>query len=296
MDDEWWRSADASWWVKLNRASRHIEDLDKHVHDFMRRNPYAVVSESGPRPNETTYRLRVVHAIPIEFGAIVGDCLHNLRSALDCAAFELARRYVGRGLTEAEERACEFPIRDLPSRLDAFFRDRCRLHLYGPRERRAIAGVQPGWRHDHAMRLKVPDLGTRQDDVKWDELWLLNRLSNIDKHRRLHIAAWWPDLTYWTSDDSERVSARWTYGRPPFENGDVLGRLLVDEPDAAPPRNIYQELDLRIVDPPAACNQDLVGLLRRMHQYIASWVVPRVLNPYWLDANGNLVPRQKTSD
>lgn len=287
VDEEWWRSPDASWSIKLRRASQHIAELEQRMRDFTQQRPYEIESESGPGPKQTTYTVRLRRAIPLDFAAIIGDALHNLRSALDCSAFELARRHLGRDLSEQEERDCQFPITETPSQLTSFFAAKSRPRLYGPRDRTAIAGVQPGWQHDQAVRRNVANLGARELPVKLDELWLLHRLSNIDKHRRLHIAGWFANLVYWTSNDSEPMSARWTYGRPPYEDGAVLGRLEIDEPDAALPGEIHHELDLRLVEPPTASNQDVTSLLGRMHDYLANWVLPRVLNPYRLDENGN---------
>ena len=40
--------------------------------------------------------------------------------------------------------------------------------------------------------LGTTELRPREEEVAYDPLWLLSRLSNIDKHRRLHLTAWWP--------------------------------------------------------------------------------------------------------
>ena len=89
--------------------------------------------------------------IPIHFSTMIGDVLHNLRSALDCIACEMARRSVGRDLTEQEEHACEFPIRSKPSELRKFFKHDRRTNLYGPEERQAIRAVQPARLHDYLV-------------------------------------------------------------------------------------------------------------------------------------------------
>ena len=100
--------------------------------------------------------------IPVHFSTTIGDALHNLRSALDCAAYELARRHVGCDLTEKEELACEFPIRDDPAKLDRFFSERGRQDLYGRRERQAILDVQAAWLHDEVARLGTIKLHPRR--------------------------------------------------------------------------------------------------------------------------------------
>jgi hypothetical protein len=48
--------------------------------------------------------------IPVSISTTLGDALHDLRSALDCAACEIARRYVDGDLSNAEERAVQAPV------------------------------------------------------------------------------------------------------------------------------------------------------------------------------------------
>ena len=54
-------------------------------------------------------------SIPVEWSAIVGDALHNLRSALDCFVVGLAESNLARALTADEERRLQFPICATPN-------------------------------------------------------------------------------------------------------------------------------------------------------------------------------------
>jgi hypothetical protein len=125
----------------------HIDNLAGQVSDFLRAGSYEIIPEQGS-PGEIVYRLRMSRPIPIHFSTTLGDALHDLRSALDCAAGGMAGRYVDRDLNEAEERACEFPICSKPSELREFFKRQPRPSLYGPREQQAIREVQPAALHD----------------------------------------------------------------------------------------------------------------------------------------------------
>ena len=153
--NDWWRDPASAWWAKVDRAKHHINALAADIDSFLGSTAYEVLAEPGEQPNETIYRLRMPRSIPVDFSTTIGDALHNLRSALDCAAYEMARRHVGRDLTEKEELACEFPIRDDPDNLNRFFSERGRQALYGPNERQAIRDVQPAWLHDEVARLVV---------------------------------------------------------------------------------------------------------------------------------------------
>jgi len=276
-DPGWWLDPESAWWAKAARAGQHIDSLRAEVDDFLTGGSYEVVPEQGDQPGETIYRLRMSQPIPIHFSTVIGDALHNLRSALDCAACEIARRHAGRQLAEEEELACEFPIRSEPSKLEAFFEDRRRASLYGPRERQAIRAVQPAWLHDYLAGRGETNLHERSEEVAYDHLTVLNRLSNIDKHRRLHVAAWWSELVYWGSDGPSR--RQWRWGTPPFKDGSVLGHLFDDpgHPEALP--ELHHEMELRLLDPPGAATTDIVRLLESMHHDVTRRVLPHVLNP-----------------
>jgi len=281
-DPGWWLDPDLAWQVKMARSKEHIDDLTKQIDTFVRSGTYEVEAEHGDDPLETVYRLRMSRPIPRRFSAIVGDALTNMRSALDCAIYGLVRRNVDRELTPAEEAACQFPIYEVKTELDAFFQRRYLPELLGPNED-AIRAVQPGALHDYLAAQGGTDLHPREEEVAYDSLTLLNRLTKIDKHRRLHVITWWPDLIYWGSDLPAR--RRWRWGQPPFEDGAVLG-FLVDDP--GPPPGVRHELQLRVWLPPASSassarllaaaviNSEVVRLLTGLHQHLAWRVLPRL--------------------
>ncbi len=270
----------------MARAEEHIDDLEEKVAAFMSGGTYQVEAERGDDPLERAYRLRMSRRIPPRFSAIVGDALHNMRSALDCAAYGLARRNVGRDLTPAEEGACKFPIYGTKADLDAFLQGRHIPVLLGPSED-AIRAVQPGALHDYLAQRGGIELHSRDEEVAYDSLMVLNRLTNIDKHRRLHVVTWWPDLVYWGSDNP--TDRRWRWGRPPFEDGAVLG-VLIDDPDhPEPPPELHHDMQLRVwLQPPAGSSAsarliaaatidiELVRLLTALHQHLARRVLPRL--------------------
>lgn len=199
--------------------------------------------------------------------------------------YELATRHVGRELTEAEQLKCEFPIRDELAKVDAFSNERPRRPLYGARERRAIRDVQPGWLHDQIVAMGSTSAQPREEEVRWDSLTLLQRLSNVDKHRTLHLVGWWPDFIYWGGNEGD-PEYRWQWGRPPFENGSILGTLIADAGQPAPAPQLHHEIELRLFQPPEVRHSDVVGLLTSIHQRLSSWVMPRVLDLQGLGPDG----------
>jgi hypothetical protein len=273
-DDTWWQNLDSAWWAKTQRARYHIDNLADEIRAFMQSKPYEILINRGD--GETIYRLQMHRPIPVSLSTIIGDALHNLRSALDCAAFDLARWHVQRegqrDLTEPEERACQFPICETQAAFDKFFSG-TRATLYGPREREAMRGVQPARVHDYLAERGQPTHYPREEEVDHDPLYLLNKLSNIDKHRRLHLAFWWPWMASWGSDAPSR--RQWRWGRPPFVDGAILGRLSDDPEGREPLPKVQHELSLSILYL-APYVEDVVKLLTSFHNNVTGWVLPRV--------------------
>jgi hypothetical protein len=74
---------------KVVRAKKHIEDLSSALKGFWELADNAVRYEDDPETNERTYYIDRVTDIPLDILVIIGDVLHNLRSALDHLAYQL---------------------------------------------------------------------------------------------------------------------------------------------------------------------------------------------------------------
>jgi hypothetical protein len=159
--------------AKLKRADVHLAVLGAAIDVFLSADNYRFVGDQVPDP-ETGYEQRIIHLEVDEFppdavwGPMIGDVVHNLRSALDHLAWETARP----GSRHSSAHDIEFPIffghpDDNPKvrqRLDR------KLNHIRPEFHAVIERVQPY----EARNLHHP-------------LWLLNRLWNVDKHRTLHV-------------------------------------------------------------------------------------------------------------
>jgi len=91
------------------------------VAEFRASEPYTVVPRPTDMPGRTEYRLYIHKPMPVEISTPIGDILHDLRSALDSLAYEIARRGLDRPMTAEEKRACVFPVTKTPERFDQFF-------------------------------------------------------------------------------------------------------------------------------------------------------------------------------
>ena len=163
--------------LKVERARQHLETLRHETRVFTEGEPYRFVTERDPDTGDHVVRLRVSQPdIPLRLGLIAGDAVHNLRSALDHLAVQLAD--IGTGA----KRSTQFPV----------FDDE---HEYRLHQDRTLAGIVKGHRaridalQPYHVRERV-DRGvylTGRTDPLLTNLCLMivARLDNADKHRLL---------------------------------------------------------------------------------------------------------------
>lgn len=74
--------------LKIKRAQEHIDDLEKASRGFIDTHPHTVHIDNRPDTG-TIVEVHLSEVVPIEFSLILGDAVHNLRTALDHATWEL---------------------------------------------------------------------------------------------------------------------------------------------------------------------------------------------------------------
>ncbi len=147
--------------VKVERAEKHLRDLENELKTFGNKNFHAVTTDVDTQTGQSIQKLGKHHKRPFEALSIAGDIVHNLRSALDHLANELV--WVG---SDAEPtRRVEFPIaKDAAT----YERDKAtKVEGMCPKVIKAIDALQP------------------YKGGKGEILWRLHELDNIDKHRTL---------------------------------------------------------------------------------------------------------------
>ncbi len=91
--------------LKLARAEEHFSELGAAHQGFLERNPYRALREADTYPSGYLWRIKIVEEPPFgKWAAIVGDCVHALRAALDHVAYELVR------INRPADEYAEFPI------------------------------------------------------------------------------------------------------------------------------------------------------------------------------------------
>lgn len=75
--------------TKIERAKTHLKELESQVATFLESKPFILEMEEDARAGSQLYRVRIRQPIPSCWAGIVGDVIHNLRSALDLLAVAL---------------------------------------------------------------------------------------------------------------------------------------------------------------------------------------------------------------
>jgi hypothetical protein len=188
--------------LKLDRASHHLDRLNAEIREWRERHTHRYVSHIDRESGKQFAYIKFPEPIPASLRLIIGDCLHNLRSALDNLAYELAVGHQGSSpLPDSFDRRSEFPIFG-----DREWTERERRNKIGhinPRAQAIIKRLQP---HN------------RGDEYASDALWMLSELNNMDKHRAPHITqvavSAWADFP-----DARHLPGTIHINLGPFEDG-----------------------------------------------------------------------------
>lgn len=148
--------------AKLERAKKHILDLEAEWRNFFKGGGYTIAPDDDLQKRERRYYLAVAKDIPPAISLIAGDAIHNLRSSLDHLAHHLVA--IGTGLPGPFTRTY-FPICESASK----YKTESAGKVKGMRQAAidAIDAIEPyGGGAGHT-------------------LWQLHELDRIDKHRLL---------------------------------------------------------------------------------------------------------------
>jgi hypothetical protein len=145
--------------IKVQRAKKHIYELEAEIGAFFKRYPYRVFTEDEADTGDKVWRVEVPRQPPARWAAIVGDAVHNLRASLDLLVNQLV---VANGRNPTDRTA--LPIGSTAEN-------------YETNAARITKGVSDTAK-DMLAALKPYKGGN-------DALWRLHRLDITDKHRLL---------------------------------------------------------------------------------------------------------------
>jgi len=164
--------------AKIGRAQNHFDHIDTIVKSFL--SPEDYTQEIAGHEFKDDWKQLIVRAktprpINPAFPLVIGDCIHNLRSALDHLVFQFA---VLNGTSHGAESKTSFPIC-----LNAGSFKNAIRHKVAPFIARtalaAIEEVQPYKTLDPATNAPLGDQAI---------LWVLSQLDVLDKHRVILFA------------------------------------------------------------------------------------------------------------
>ena len=147
--------------LKVDRAAKHVTELNEL---FGKTRPFTWVVETNTTTAERTLRPEKNEAVVNAGALICGDMVHNLRSALDHAYWEIVSP---RCSTENQFKKLQFPFAEKADRLDSRIQDTL-AHYAGTGFYCALRKLRP-----HSE-----DGGNRM-------LYLIDELDILDKHKLL---------------------------------------------------------------------------------------------------------------
>jgi len=152
-------------YLKIERAKKHIADLDVAIRAFCESKPYTIATKPHPiaEIQHTTLYVSRVEPVPEDIGLIAGDVIHNLRSSLDHLAWQLIEANGG-----TPGKGTYFPISESAEKYAAAIK------------RGVVDGMSVG-----AQKLIADSQRHASGD---NTLWFIHELDIVDKHRLLITA------------------------------------------------------------------------------------------------------------
>jgi hypothetical protein len=255
--------------LKLDRAREHLVALDKEIRAFSELKPYRITLHQEDADGlEYVLRGYLTHWPPEMLPLIIGDCLQNMRTALEHLAWELV--LVGGGSPNTRT---AFPIFiDDPFTPDAkkWLRDRFESSTQGMPSGiiARIKGLQPYNAVDPVL----------------DPLWVLNEYARIDRHQKLSVIFAMSDHTSVSvgrrTESGDFVSApdivadsTLTVGA--FVHGAPLFRFTLRNPEPNVQVKYYSPLRITFGSTYTSLGEPAVDVLGGIHRHIQQRVLPQ---------------------
>lgn len=245
--------------LKAERAGKHLEELEREIASFFDENPYRFFRDSNPQNLDYyTYKFPPQPAPPPALSVILGDIVHNLRSALDHVAWQLALR-----TTDDPYKRTAFPIFVDTSLASVKQFNRLVKDVF-PDAIPIIEALQP--------------YHSGEGLAEFDLLWVLHCLWNADKHRLLTTIP-------------HRISS------PIFEGpgGSTRtlddGTILMDIPKSAEPeKNLEPHIKRQVLFQIPGSRRVAIERISLMYYYVAHEIIP-MFSRYLPESTG-LVERE----
>lgn len=244
--------------AKLARAEELWDEVWASLNGFLEQGPYQSEGAFDPNSSEWVVRFRVLEEPPLKWGVLIGDVVHNLRSALDHLAWQLVLRNGG----EPSWRT-QFPI---------YADENSYLRANGGQAQ--IAGMSE---EDKNRIEERQPFNLAADADRPHELAVLQFLSNVDKHRVVHTSLVQTAGSQFGIHDLQDVSGIGQIA-PQFGSlvdGADLVRIgvVADGPNPSLTVDAQLELDVAFADEESPVHDENVpGVLLELREYVVELV------------------------
>lgn len=262
--------------LKLHRAHEHLVMLNREIEAFHMSKPYRMVHETWANDTVHILRAEIVRGLPEMLPVILGDCLQNMRAALEHLAWELV--VVGDGNPGSKT---GFPI----------FKDDPFAPGANSGLTRSFTNKVSGMPEEAIAILKglQPHLG---DDPEHELLWLLNDYSNIDRHQTLNLVLAISDYIdvqpgkrdscgEFIPDDSNVLDDMLV--NDVFIHGAELYRVTLREPDPDMKVEYNSPLYISFGKAGEIMGRPAVDMLHGMLRYIEQIILPQFMKFFPMD-------------
>jgi hypothetical protein len=270
--------AEQSHVLKIKQAHQHLQQLCNEATKWFQAegNSSHIIEPDPDRPGYFLLKATVGDIPAAPFSLIIGDVVQNLRNGLDHLAYALASTFT-KPLPDKLARASQFPIvgdQDRNGKTGCgtrLFKDQS-LCIRGvdPKAQAILEGLQPY------------KLGA---NFRTHPLWTLQNLSNIDKHRLLHVVTTFsggfalrPDgcINCAIGPGNLEVRPAYQVGRDTVIASIPLTRIDPNNPEMRV--DIMPVYTLAFFDGVSA-GQNCIDVLKRLGEYIIAEVIPP-LSPF----------------
>jgi hypothetical protein len=242
----------SSVFAKTARSNEHLDELKERVRERLEPGDFTVSMELNAGATEHVWTFRAPRGTDFtEISLCVGDCVHNLRSALDHLVYSIAVHESGRN-PPPDETVLAFPLTKTSAE---FKKAKNRIRTLSINLQKVIEKVQP---YNRTTRGLPCVLGA------------LARFDDTDKHRLLKVVALLPRFNStavgWENVEGEghqiKVNGEWAADG--LKDGTEMCRMLFSSPQPRMYGTFNGTFFLGIrheLGPPTSGISEVVGLL-----------------------------------
>jgi hypothetical protein len=242
-------------WLKVERAAHHLDELGQLI-ERIENAPFKIAETKDPANGDRVWVMQSTanaeHLLGVSmYGVIIGDFVHNLRSALDHTIWKLAN---------PPSRANAFPVCISESGASDSFYGTAKEAGLGVRRLRNVPNPAFDFVAD------VQPYNRLQDR---DPLWQLNEMWNEDKHRTLLVVAnpsWSTPFVVATKDGRDVYEGE-TKEKDPNNPAEVF-RLDANS-DSEVIVGVPGKVDIRFASPPVMANRVVMPTLGWIFKYVS---------------------------